>query len=422
MIPGLGMARTAAKYAAYMVLCCIVYKACEKCVGKMCKQRDPWNITEEVQGTEIAAGHVFKPDSMLGMWGEYYAVVRDNMMIFYADQTRTVLRGEFVLVGSTAERNATRVDDETKLYFVLSHPDCGIREFYVTSEQRREQWLTILSATANNLRSSNKCIFGMLSKIGGITKSNWDERWCICSGPTLAYYVQKTDDLPNGTLYLVGANIRQLSHRGKTHCIEIVQDKTAVQSRKGSKKYIFAMESAGAQNQWLEVLKRSANAEETENPILAAGGASGGAAGGSVQMTSTGLAGKGNGPEKPTSKMRGYLEKKQKSIFGGWQKRYFVLDPSGDKWQDIKVLYFETQEKADSNGSMKGFLALVDIANDRPKRDGATDFTFVGKGKAYTLRAPSPQDRDEWVREMNCWIEYAVALKETRASMSMPLP
>lgn len=414
---GMGMVTRAAKYAVYLAICCFFYKMCERCIGKMCKKRDPWNIQEEVQGAELAAGHVFKPDGMLGFWGEFYLVVRDGRLILWADQTRTGIRGEYVLAGATAERSATRADEEEKLYFTLTHPDQGVREFYVISEQRREQWLTIINATAASLRNADKVLFGMLFKIGGLTKTTWEERWCVCAGTQLIYYVSKTDDLPGGALYLTGASVRDVQHLGKKHAIEIIQDKSSPLSRKKNKKYLFATESHGAQTQWLEVLRRnttSADEAQIINPVLAAGGG--------VQMTSTaGLAGEAVGPQRPTNKMRGILEKKQKSVFGGWQKRFFVLDP-GERG-DIKLFYFENQEKADSKGSMKGFVVLADIMTEnKPKRLDATELIFTCKGKLYTLRAPTPQDRDEWILELNSWRDFAVHLKEARASLSAAPP
>ena len=422
---GMGMVTRAAKYAVYLAICCFFYKMCERCIGKMCKKRDPWNIQEEVQGAELAAGHVFKPDGMLGFWGEFYLTLRDGRLILWADQTRTGIRGEFVLAGATAERSATRADEDDKLYFTVTHPDQGVREFYVISEQRREQWLTIINATAGTLRNADKVLFGMLFKIGGLTKTTWEDRWCVCAGPNLVYYVNKTDDYPGGILHLPGASVRDVQHLGKKYAIEIIQDKSSPLSRKKNKKYLFATESQGQQMQWLAVLRRNTADEVQEaggvgavvaNPLLAA-------AGGGVQMSGTGGgAAEGEvGSQRPTSKMRGPLEKKQKSVFGGWQKRYFVLEP-GERGA-VKLLYFETQEKADSNGSMKGFVDLSDILPDnKPKRLDATELTFTCKGKLYTLRAPTPQDRDEWVLEMNKWRDYAVSLKETRRSLAAAPP
>jgi len=418
MVLGIPVAKMA-KYALYLAACCVVYKACEKCCNKMCAARDPWVITDEAVGGELGAGPVYKVDGMLGFWTERYMVIKDGKIILYSDVSRTSIKAEYVLAGASAERCATHVDEDAKFYFNLVHPEQGVREFYVISEPRRAQWMDLL--THQGQAANNGALFGTILKIGGITKSTWEERWCICAGPTLDYFGKKTDDLPMGSLWLFGANVRETSARGKKYCIEIIQDASARESRKGKKKYLFALETEGQQLQWLEALQRRTSKDEVINPLQEGAAAGGGAAAGA------GAGAEGNGetvtqPDLPkTLKMRSYLEKKGKRL-GGFSKRFFRLSPKEDcKETDIKVVYFETEEDEKKGDNMKGFFPVLDVTPQKlPKRLGSTELTFSVKGKEYHLRAASPQERDEWVAHITAWYEYAVKLKKFRAAGGIP--
>lgn len=400
-----------ARYAFYAAACCFVYKKIEKCCGKLFAKKDPWNITEEAIGEELGAGHVFKQDGMLGFWVERYLAIKENRLILYADQTRTQVKGEFALAAAYAGPCSGHADEEAKFYFNLTHPDQGIREFYVISEPRRAQWLELITAQGSRLERDS--IFGILSKIGGITKTKWDDRWCICVGPTLIYYASKDDDMPVGSLWLVGAHIRDSGTKGGKYSIEIIQDASATQARKGKKKYTFAASSESSRTLWLEALQRRASPRVAEaeviNPLNSDSATS--------PMRGPGEAGRDAFPEKPKTSMKGYLEKKGKRL-GGFTKRFYVLEPKEPPAggcvpeSDIRMLYYNTEAQFAKKEELKGFIKVSDLtAAQLPKREGSLEFTFSVKGKACTLRASSPQERDEWVAHMNAWYQYIQAVK-----------
>ena len=398
-----------AKYAVYCALACVIYKAIEKCICKLCcTKRDAWLITEETLGTEVGAGHVYKQDGVLGFWTERYMVIKNGKVYLYTDQTRTTVKAEYVLAGAGAERCTAHADEEHKYYFNMVHPDQGTREFYVISEPRRSQWMDLISAQGRALLPT--AIMGVLGKVGGFSKTTWEERWCYCAGPTFEYYANKTDELPSGTLWLLGANVRDSSSRGQKYCVEIMQDPSAKESRKGKKKYVFSMETEGEQTKWLRAL------EGRTVPREAAAAAADGTVSNPLQAgAGTGAGDDANLPERPLSKSkRGYLEKKGKRL-GGYTKRFFLLEPKeGAKESEIKLLYYENEEQCKKNGDMKGFVMMLDLGK-LPRREGSLDLSFTSKGKAYVLRANSPQERDEWVAHLTAWHEYAVALKKAKA-------
>jgi hypothetical protein len=47
---------------------------------------------------------------------------------------------------------------------------------------------------------SAHAMYGKLSKQGGMRHNVWQERWCICSGGTLDYFEQATDNQAKGSI------------------------------------------------------------------------------------------------------------------------------------------------------------------------------------------------------------------------------
>jgi hypothetical protein len=71
--------------------------------------------------------------------------------------------------------------------------------FYAPSKGRKEQWLNRLSEILANIERSGS-IFGTLHKKGGLSKTNWQERWCVLAGNNLDYYESAQDSLPKGSI------------------------------------------------------------------------------------------------------------------------------------------------------------------------------------------------------------------------------
>lgn len=289
---------------------------------------DEWQITDEIRKGERGAGWLYKKGQSRGNWTKRYFVLTDFKLLYFTDETRLKLKGEIVLVGASV-KSSDKLDGKKKYHFSICHPRCGTREFYAVTNNRREQWLNRLTDILSNIERS-KSLFGPLLKKGGLSKSAWQERWCVLAGSLLDYYENYDDSLPKGTIDVSGAKIREYSAKDQKYCFEIVAN-----GRKGMKKYSFCAENASDRKRWMDQLKRvtdpstltSNNEEDAASPMHKDDATSPG----DVQMH---LMRKSSARIKP-SVLEGYLMKKSPSVFQGWQQRYFaIVDPGEIHYYD----------------------------------------------------------------------------------------
>lgn len=174
------------------ILCC-----CCNCT--ICEPRDDWNIDNEARDGERGAGFLYKKAKGSDLvWSKRYHVLTNEKLIYYMDRDRLVKKGEIVLAGAVALESTTRADSKKCFYFTINHPQCGAREFYAKTRNRRTQWMNKINDISAEL--SNRTITGKLLKQGGLGKNVWQERWCICTGTSLDYFDSPTDNQSKGSL------------------------------------------------------------------------------------------------------------------------------------------------------------------------------------------------------------------------------
>ena len=83
---------------------------------------------------------------------------------------------------------------------------------------------------------------------------------------------------------------------------------------------------------------------------------------------------------------QGFLDKKAKHLFSGWQKRYFRI-------LDGKIMVY-SEKKEDT--TVKGQINIQQIS--MPESIGKNEFKFTLEGRVFTLRAKNAEDRDKWVQ------------------------
>lgn len=266
------------------------------------------------------------------MFQKRFFTITDTKLLYYADESRQQVKGEYSLVGASAKVSPTRVNARKQYHFILQHPTCGVREFYAKNNVRRSQWIDSINGAVEMIGPS---VSGPLLKQGGFGKSTWQERFCICAGRSLDYFESPQDSQPKGTVKLVGAKIREFTLKDQKYCIEII----SAGGKKGSKKYSFACPTEGDRERWMKQLKRSSSlkepdlSEDVRSPMQQSdaddqGSPRGGGKGGGGLFGSK----KSKGP----AEKRGYMMKKSPNMFTGYQKRYFVLCHPGD------LRYYET--------------------------------------------------------------------------------
>ena len=169
------------------------------CDCSCCEPNDDWNIENEARDGEKGAGWIYKKAKGSDLvWSKRYFVLTSEKLFYFTDRDRLVKKGEIVLAGAIATESTTRADTKKIFYFTISHPQCGSRDFYAKTRNRRSQWMNKINEISNEL--SSRAIYGKLLKQGGMSKNVWQERWCISTGTTIDYFDGPTDNQSKGSL------------------------------------------------------------------------------------------------------------------------------------------------------------------------------------------------------------------------------
>ena len=83
-----------------------------------------------------------------------------------------------------------------------------------------------------------------------------------------------------------------------------------------------------------------------------------------------------------------YLQKKGRSIFVGWQKRYFVC------LEGKLIIYTESKE----NKQVKGYIPIKKISN--VKQLEKNNFLIETENRAYLLRADNQAIKNNWIEKI----------------------
>ena len=159
---------------------------------------DDWTIRDEARPNEAGAGWLKKQGKTRGNWSKRFFSLTPTKLIYYTDETRTVSKGEILLIGSSVRANDA-ISKKKFFAFTISHPLLGNRELCAKTALRREQWITTLTNVIAELEK-NGAMYGTLLKKGGIRKNEWQERWCVLAGCSLTYFENKEDSLPKGEI------------------------------------------------------------------------------------------------------------------------------------------------------------------------------------------------------------------------------
>jgi hypothetical protein len=178
------------------LICCCWRMFCCECT--ICDPRDDWMITKEIRPGERGAGFLYKRAKNSAVWSKRYCTLTDTKLVYYLERDRNIMKGEIILAGATASMSSSRSNTKKKFFFNISHPQCGVREMYAKTKNRRQQWMEKINDISTEL--SNSVMYGKLQKQGGVRHNTWQERWCIVSGNTLDYFEQATDNQAKGSI------------------------------------------------------------------------------------------------------------------------------------------------------------------------------------------------------------------------------
>ncbi len=374
------------------------------CDLSCCDPKDNWSIQEECHGDELGAGHLFKRGKNHAVWSKRYFTVT-NKILYYTEQDRSNVKGEIVLAGARAMNSTTRADRYKKYYLTIQHGECGSREFYTTSKERRSQWIDLINSISQNLKK--KSVYGKLLKMGGKFTYTWQERWVICVGSCIDYFENAHDNQSKGSINLKGAILTPIEVKDQKYCIQILP------AVKNSKKYVFACHDEYARKKWIEIIQlgistnnpsdginplnnQSENTNNTNRNDLSSETESNN----DIVVRITPL--KNKDKVKPKSH-QGFLKKLGKHVISGWQSRYFVLD-------DGVIRYYNSVEDSIAGiANSKGDIPINTIDNSQRKGVelvGKSEIKIDTGDRIYNLKAENYKDAQEWVEVINDWCEY----------------
>lgn len=402
-----------ARYAAYCACACIVWRMISRRCDKCMEKPDDWNIEEECGKDEAAAGYLRKKGKGADVWTKRYIVLVNGKLIYYVDQMRDKIKGEIVIAGASANASGSRPDEEKMFFFEITHPQCGTREFYAKSDNRRRQWVNKVNSYASELASVSHC--GHLFKKGGFISEVFQRRWCSLNSHSLDYFDEPTSSNCKGSIDIRAAIVREASHEQYAHCFELEQRgnvKTSgafgsSRSKKG-KIYLFAADNVTDRDAWVNSLKASAgrynehsfgqDGEVVNNPIAGKDGNS------ADWMTSMGMGGMGNitgdgGRERrgPDVGKAGHLEKKSSTLLHvkNWHRRFFKLEKNKKS-----LLYWEEQDGREGTGKNgkggAGGTKASGTGGDVPGQLVLTEGSAKPKNSAMAkLAAALDEDKDK---------------------------
>lgn len=413
------------------------------CECTICDKRDDWKIDDEIRPGEIGAGFLYKKAKGSAMWSKRYFVLTQYKLCYYLERDRQALKGEIVLAGATASNSTTRANTKKKFYFNISHPQCGVRELYVKSDNRRQQWIERINIISQELIKN--AVYGKLLKQGGLGKSTWQERWCISVRDTIDYFDSPTDNQSKGTigeqksvhlslsnhtinllcLFLVITNavINPVKVKDR-FCFEVTANGPAKGGKKANKKYVFACEKEYDRDKWVELLKRNSipstlrQLDADGNEIILPP-----SAGGSNPIHDSAASNENGNEESEADEtsvrsqsmsvntgLCGYLMKKSPAVMKGWQKRYFRTEPNGD------ISYFKSEEDSTKpDGEVKGVLRMKDIVAQPlgiQFNEKTFELTLQLQTKKVFLKASNLDEGTEWAQNI---INCVEALQANRA-------
>lgn len=383
-------------------IACFCRNVCD-CDFSCCDSKDNWSIQQECHGDELGAGYLFKRGKNHAVWSKRYFTVTSKIL-YYTEQDRSNIKGEIVLAGARAMNSTTRADKYKKYYLTIQHGDCGSREFFTTSKERRSLWIDLINSVSQNLKQ--KSVYGKLYKMGGKFTYTWQERWVICVDSSIDYFENAHDNQSKGSINIKEAIITPIEVKDQKYCIQILP------VAKNSKKYVFACHDDYVRKKWIEIIQlgisSSNNLSDCINPLMYETSSN-------INCTDLPSETKSNDdrivritPSKNKDKVKpkshqGALKKLGKHVISGWQSRWFVVD------EGIIRYYDSVEDSIAGLGNCKGDIPINTIDNSQRKGVelfGKSELKIDTGDRIYNLQAENYKDAQEWVEILNDWCEY----------------
>lgn len=219
---------------------------------------------------EDAAGSVFMRGRGIQVFQQVFLVITGTRLEFFESKTREFPM-HIVLAGCIAKPNTLRTDSRNAHYFVLMHPTCGTREFYVTSRKERDLWLTILSDCIN--RANKHTLYGFMYKLGGMSGQRWVKRWAAIVNDRFMYFEDETSCDARGVISLSAASIMSIKtyvHTDMQFSFELV----TVGRGKAMKSYHFALEKSSERDRWVKYIQKALRTDAIRSREVATSGSS----------------------------------------------------------------------------------------------------------------------------------------------------
>lgn len=185
-----------------------------------------------------------------------FFVLKFGVLEYYEDESRSAAKGSIPLWPRTMVSFVHKGPDAAKGKLRIKHPEIPEeRDLYASSQREAERWVQALESAAEAARRGG-AKEGSLMKRGGWSGTEYQPRWCVFDGDAVfSSYHAASDDAPTVRLDL-------------RTCATTAEARALVRAPSGapgacfelsgfSHPFVFACETTGNRNAWVESLQRA---------------------------------------------------------------------------------------------------------------------------------------------------------------------
>ena len=339
---------------------------------------------------EVAAGWLMKKGRKVRTKRRRFFVLKVGALEYYEDEGRATLKGTIPLWPRTVVSFVAKGPDADRGKIRVKHAEAGDeRDLYASSVAEAEAWVGALERLQEDCRRGG-AREGYLHKRGGWSGAEYQPRWCVFDGDAVfSSYRGADDDAPTVRLdFRNGAGavtaLKRVPPGAPGACFELSGF---------SHPFVFACETTGGRNAWVESLRAALDrCRAASNPLAAGAAREDGGADAAARDAPA--------PVGAPPTVEGALERRVKHALyrDGWAGRHYALRADG------RLLEFAARGDAAPLAAVE--LARALRVERYSKRPDPTRFALkLRDGPPLKLRARDAAAAERWIAALDAWVQ-----------------
>ena len=157
---------------------------------------DPqFNILSRARSGEDGAGYLSKYGKQTSLLKRRFFVIRGSTIEYFTDETRGERKGSFVLFPRTSITKKSKADENKRIRLQISHPRLDTRTLLAVGPNEATCWTNALNGVIERMQKKGACE-AVLHKRGGVSKNEWQERFCVFDGERFSSWRDPADEKP----------------------------------------------------------------------------------------------------------------------------------------------------------------------------------------------------------------------------------